>query len=575
MNSIPRRVLLSGVLCLVAVTLVVVAGAVAPPNDRARPTVDVAVNGEPVAENELRLVSSAPTMTVSAAVGANATAETRIETITVRVDGRTYRSYTPDARRTNVTIDPLELEDGNNTVRVIVEDSENRLATHEFTLGKDDVGPWIWLRAPYESPVTAVIPNGTVEGSLTTLDVRVSDYSGVRRARIDVDWENESQRGGEDYTYSDPGVNITQEVLLGYGNNSVTISAEDRRGNRRAHEFNLHVEDGGPPEVSLDLLPNQTTDSQLQVTGTVTDDVWLRNVTMNVTHLGTLAGTNNSTLGSVTHVIRPDTGLGYDRSGLQVAIDRNVDLGRGPNQIRITATDHLGNTTNRTILVERIEGRDRSQNVRPTIEVDRNLTAVREDGRLRLVATVTDEDFNLASVEFESEAAGSGELVDYERFDDLDDQPEVPLDESVTLPDGRAIVRVRAIDELGERRLVTLEFNSSGPVFTPRPTPTPTPTSTPNTTTTANVTTVANATTATTATSTPTLTSAPTPSPTVNRTTNATSGGGLPLIGALPIDTVIDLLLTGVPFVVGVLVFATVAYFVLRRVRGQGEERSS
>lgn len=592
MTSQYRRLLS---LCLVvfglaAATTVGVAGQT-PAVDSRTPGVDPQVNatldGSPIADGGFRVVESDPELAVTAAAGPGAADNVTVRNVIVRVDGRTVRGYRYDSRTATASVD-LPLSDGNNSVRVIVEDSADRVTSRTFTVGKDDTPPWIGLTSPYATAVTGVIPDGRVDRTNVTLGVRVDEFSDIRRGSISLQYENGSVSGSQSIRIDDPPYTFERELLLGPGNNTVRILMIDELGNRRLQQFVLTVNDTEAPDVSLGLLPNQTSSPAVQLNGAVTDNVWVRNVSVRVRHLdaSNVTGLTNRTIRVVD-----DEEYRYSDENRRIPLDERVPLREGTNRITVFATDHRNRNVTREFTVERVETRSEPVNEPPRITIDRERTRIRADGRLQLVARVEDDNFNLDVIAVETERNDTGALLDFERFTDIGSRAVVSVNTSLRTGDGNALVRLRAVDDAGERHLVRVGLSANDSTVFPDPERVDTP--------------AANESTggAGSSTATETPTPAPTPPPAANATGNATatpsptptvvgatptidstpvnvntSSGGLPFVGSLPtipfLDTVVGFLVDGAPFAIGAAIVGALGYFLLRR-RAGGEESES
>jgi hypothetical protein len=549
-TAITAPLVLVGVLLVVTVAASGVAAAANETDGAVDPVVDVEVDGSSVTAEDYTLVARDPRLVVTARVGADADENTTVKTVEVRVNGQTERVYEPGEAETTVSL-VVPLDRGNNSVTVLAEDSVDRLTTRTVTVGKDDVAPWIGLTSPFESNLRSTIPNGTVDRSLVTIGVRSGEFSAVDRGTIAVDYND----SGESASVRDPGLRFEREMLLGHGNNTVTISLTDVVGNTRIQEFELEVVDDAAPSVSVDLYPKETTANRILLTGNVTDNVWVSNASIFVEHVDS---DRHHQLHNYTKTIRETTEYEYDRSGRTVRFEETLDLQTGTNRITINASDHDGREVTETIEIERLESRDVGENEPPVVTIDRNRTRLREDGRVRLVAEVEDGNWNLHSVGIETENMTSGEIVDYERITDLESRHRNVLDTILRGTDGPTVVRVRARDDEGRRDVEVVQL-APGDESLP-------------TTTTAAVTTTDGS-----GRTTDTFTFPPT---TENGTENgsaaeADGSGGLPFVGALPVALLLGFVGGVVPFVVGSMVFVTMTYFVLRRVRKGGGESAS
>lgn len=547
------------------------------------PEMTARLNGAVVDRGEYALFRSDPTLQVNVTVGENAT-EATMEDMTIRINGQTFRSYEFRSAEGSAVV-TLPLRRGNNSVRIITSDSAERITVTRFEVGKDDMSPLIGLVEPYQPEVAlgAAIPDGEISRAVTDLSFRVGEFTGVAGGNLAVTYAgtpNGQYRGDQDtYGIVDPGARFSRRALFGNGTNTVRIILTDRAGNSRIRRFTVNASDSRDPNITLDRYPANTTSSTFDLSGRVDDDFWVRNVTIFVDHENSVitsrnVDVNNTGRSEYRRIIRPNTTYEYSRSGLNVSFEEELDLRvgyefneselevreePGINNISVLAVDHRGNRTWRNITVRRFREWD-SRNDPPEIAFDLDSIRFREGGHLQVVADVTDENWNLQAVELETrDSITSTDAIGYELFAGLASSYSTRVNTTIDAgaDPSETVLEVRARDDAGARtleRLYLSEVMARLTPVTPAPTATPTPTGTPVPTTTV----------------TPTPTSAPTATPTASTpaiagTTNASaaqsSSGGL-------LATVLGFLGTVAPFLLGGLVFATIAFVVLRRVRG-------
>lgn len=527
------------------------------------------------------VVKTDPRLTINASVGSAVTKGTTIENVVVRINGQTFRSYNPDESPTEITAE-LPLDRGNNTVTVIVEDSAENVNSKKIEVTKDDLAPWIGLTSPYDSKLTSVIPNGTVDESLVTFGVRSGDLSGIDLATIDVNYTSTytSDHTNQETEFSnvetirvdDPGKRFLQDALLGYGNNTVSISLTDEVGNRRTETFNLEVVDDDAPTVSIDLYPEQTTDHRIELSGTISDNVWLRNASLEVVNLDKQEEIENVSSGyklwNYTKSLKRPEAYDHERSGRSLEFTEAINLQKGTSRITFTATDHLGQTVTRSIEIERLDSVDDAEVQPPSVTIDRNKTRLRRDGLVHLVANVSDPDWDIDTVAIETANLSTGKIIDFEQFRSLGNRNSVTINTTLRGGDRNdsIVVRARARDRNGKEDIAVqqLKWRTDEPDEPDvDPVSTVTPTTTQSTATP----------TPTTPESTPTTTPTSTPTNTSMNESAANNSGGL--FGGGIVDAVIGFVIAIIPFVVGGIVFVTVAYFVLRRVREEGGSESA
>ncbi|WP_169302458.1 hypothetical protein [Halorientalis salina] len=543
------------------------------------PAIDLALDGRTV-DDERRIVQGDPTLTINASVGSSVPDGTTIESVVIRVNGGTYRSYSPEESPTEITAD-LPLNRGNNSVTVIVEDSADNVNSREIDVAKDDLAPWIGLTAPYQSKLTSSIPNGTTDTANETFGVRAGDFSGIDYATVTVDYNEtyESEHAGQTTGFSnvetiridEPGKRFTQNALLGYGNNTVSISVVDDIGNRRTERFNLEVVDDQAPSVAIDLYPEQTTNHQVELSGTIEDNVWLRNASMQVVNLDRKEEVENVSDGyklwNYSRQLKSPQDYDHDDSGRTLEFEERIDLQPGLSEVTIRGTDHLGNTVTRTIQIERLESATQADREPPTVTIDRNKTRLREDGRVRLVASVSDPDWDIDNIAIETSNLSSGEIYDFEQFRSLGNRNEVSINTSLRsgTGNGTLVVRASARDREGQEDVAIQQLKRQ----VDRPSEPETDPSTDVTPTTTDPTTRQTEQTPTESTPTSTPANSTTEAEEEDDEDDEDESGGL--LGGL-VGAIVGFVIAIVPFVVGGIVFVTVSYFVLRRVREEGSE---
>jgi len=551
--------------------------AVAAQESTTTPQVELELDTRTVGD-ERRIVQGDPNLTINASVGSAVADGTTIETVVVRVNGQTYRSYNPEESPTEIEAE-LPLNRGNNTVTVIVEDSADNVNSREIDVAKDDLAPWIGLTDPYQSTLTSVIPNGTTTESAVTFGVRAGDFSAIDYGTINVNYTGtyESEFADQETEFSNvenirienPGKRFSQDALLGYGNNTVSISLTDAVGNRRTETFNLEVVDDEAPEIEIDLYPEQTTDHEVELSGTISDNVWVRNATLEVVNLDRQEEVENVSEGyklwNYSRQLRQPTPYDHNEAGRRIEFDERIDLQEGASEIAISATDHLGQTVTRTITIERLESAAQAQSEPPTVTLDRNRTRLREDGQVALVASITDPDWDIDNVAIETANLSTGEILDFEQFRSLGNRNSVSINTTLRAGTGNGsiVVRARARDREGREDVAVQQLarrvdRPSEPATNPDENVTPPPTT--ETTTRQPTDETPSTPVETTRTSTP-----------ANETDEADEADDDDESGSL-VGTLVGFLIAITPFVVGGIVFVTVSYFVLRRVREEGGE---
>lgn len=418
-------------LCLAVVASLAVAG---PPTGTAAAqdgtTIEVAVDGEPLADGGERVVYEDPTANVS--VDANAS----IEFIEVRVDGEVRRSYEPANRSFSRSI-PLDLGVNENAVEVIV--SADGASTFATTLTKRTGAP----RVEYTSPFTTSVHGGpddevdvstgrvTLAGNLHTS----AEMESVRITRKHVDETGDGNQTTRDfYRIDDPGGSFSQELLLGAGENQITARYTDTNGRTNTDSFTLVVTDGTSPRVAVSAPEVSYTDSA-QVRATVRDDTKIDRVELH----------RNST--DTSRVLLSGTDTGPDPDRLAFTTNASIGLYEGDerNEYRLVATDSAGNTNETTFSV--------AYDPDPQVTFA-NETVNSTAETVRVAGTVSKARVSRVSVE--STETATGERLDIERvYDAGSPTSEVAFDRTLRAASGQTTVTVLVIHDGGSQHTAT------------------------------------------------------------------------------------------------------------------------
>lgn len=458
-------------------------------------------NNNTVASERVRndgaiLTSDDPTLTVSVA------AATRIRLIAVRIDGRTYRSYVPNATATNQSI-TLNVGAGQHDIKTVVR-TEDRTRTHTFVLTEDPSPPRVEFRAPFTTEIDGTGPegvpnavrsgrlggwisNGTGPGSVP--DEIAVDSSRVRLAGNIVDLSNVAQveieresyyRGGlsgnvrydqNRIVLTDVNGSFSQPIELihtedepipesptGESTNYIELSVRDQLGHRMTYELNIVVNDNDGPTITVTDTDIQHGNATATVTYAVTDDIGIR-----------AAGVADEPL-VPRSLFKPDP-MNQPR---QATFTHTFPVDNSPEVVRFTATD-AGQTTT---TVEREF--DRDELIDPQISFDTNRTVVVRRGTVRVVGTVAEGAIGRVRVET---VAPDGRVLDIKTVHAGQVVQTVNVNETLRTSTYPARVRTRVVDARGKEhvRSVTISVPPRDPTpnatdTTPSPAPTATDT---------------------------------------------------------------------------------------------------
>lgn len=412
----------------------------------ADPRLDVTVDGSPVEDGSRHETGADDRIRVEASVSDAAPAGTTLAEIVVRVDGERRASWSVNGTSATEQVRP-EFDEGNNTVRVIVTDTADNVNSTQFTVYKDTEAPHLWLTEPYETAPYHDIPDGNVTGTNHTLEGLLADDSRVKRVTV------VHTVSGERTTASrrDPGENVSIPLALGYTpaddeTNDVRIDVIDEFGNTRTYIFSVDTVDGGPPNLSVQPLPNETTRNRVPFNGTVRDDVWVASAEVTVESLDGNGTDTTTILGQREYE--------FGRDGRTVPFNESLYvLYPGTYRVTVNATDAAGESASETYTIERVphDEIDRS----PTVEVDRDRTVVTSTETLFVSGSSFEGVTSRLVIETRD---ATGETVDYQVVHGGSNRDRVDFDREVAIDDGLTAVIVRATGpdgtEVTERFLV-------------------------------------------------------------------------------------------------------------------------
>lgn len=378
-----------------------------------------------------------------------------IASVTVRVDGETRQSFSPNATNVSERF-TLDLTDGTHEVAVVIDGDERLTAT----IRKDSTGPLITYTSPFQSAGAPRTGQVAIDRADATLAATLDDLSGVREVRIERTYEwrfaGRPRRSVETHRIENPGDNVSQPVLFGLGRNELRVVAVDVHGQRRTHDITVWVFDNRQPVIELDRF--ERTGDGLHVAGTVRDNVKVNSLAYRV------AGTAQKNF-----VLNP-TSTEPIRSRTAVDFEFTVSLGDSAEAIVLEATDAAENEREWTVPL------DYRGHVEPRITF--NETRV-SDGGIDVTGTVADGQVEQVVIE---SVGPDGAVVDSRTVYDGDATSHVEVRGRVAAASGETTVVIRATDVDGRvyRESVTLATpTESSPTRSPTVAPSPTATTAP------------------------------------------------------------------------------------------------
>ncbi|AKH97838.1 hypothetical protein [Halanaeroarchaeum sulfurireducens] len=432
-------------------------------------TIAVDVNGESVSQGE-RVVVSDANLTV------RISGEVDLSSVVVRVNGDDIGPFYPDGTTFTRTVDP-ELHGGDNSIRVIATDENERTLTHDLTVYRDSIPPFFSLSSPftvregYAFPSVATLDdvNESQNDSVTIDDANVTVRGAVHDESAVTDFEARIVNDGSEKTTGlsdDSTFELTTTLPL--GNSTLEIRATDEYDNRRLAKTRIHVEDGEYPTVSFDGWQDESTEP-VDVRVRATDDVGVTSLTLDPE-------------GQPERELLEPTETLFDAGRDVVVRNATIEFRHaGVYNVTVTAKDVAGNVTrlNRTI---EYDPTTEAEAAVPAIEIHEPESGMVNDGTYLLNATVTDG--SVTQVAVESEPSDS-ESMTYAVIYDGPVRETVSIYRRIPVEPGENDVRIRATDAYGVGHVETVTVDTTAEsdwLATPTPTETTSPTPTTSTT---------------------------------------------------------------------------------------------
>jgi hypothetical protein len=413
-----------------------------------QPSLDVTVDGTSMADGDRYSTSTPPRIVVNASVAPGTASNVTIDEVVVRYNGDTVHRSNPDERS---VLEPIraELSAGNNTVRVIVIDTAGGVVSKQFEVYKDDTAPFVYLSSPYETQPLHTIPDRDVSAVDVTFAGQFVEDSTVQQLTLTHD---DGGNHSKTRTINEPGTGFEFDTRLALGENDVTLTVRDSFGNTRSYGFTVNVTDATAPEIDLDDADTETTDRAYYVSGTVTDDVWVKKVTASVDKVD-----GNHTINRTVA-----SGQSYDPTNdrRSVPFNQSFLLNVGTYEVTVTATDHTGNETTRTYTVNRTL-RD-AESIAPDVAVVEDKTLFLTDSTLFLSGRATDGETERVSVETRN--VTTGDTTDFTVVHSGSVRETVEFGTRTDVGPGVSKVIVRATDSTGAEHTATIYVNATSGV---------------------------------------------------------------------------------------------------------------
>jgi len=415
-------------------------------SEPARPSIDASINGDPIEADGFRVVMEEARLRLDVSMPGNET----LDTVLVRLDGETVVDRSDPGSSVSINRS-LPIGGGNNTVRVVAEGTNDEVRSMRFRVYLETVPPALDFESPVDTlPAPYRYPDLVIGRTDARFQGTFDDLTGFDIASFSF-----SRSGSDRFETFDVGGDgsFDRRVLLGYGRNDVELQTRDTLGNAHIRSFTVRVEDRDPPEVDLGFTSQQEDQPRYEVTGTVNDTVWIRNVSVRVFHYDR----NDFQPSQRVYETVPDRRYrGRSRDRLNVSFDQTVRLLEGRNLVVVRARDIAGHSTIRRFFIRYTPDTE----VAPTVSVIRNQTVVRNDSALDVRALISDDDRDFERVLVEAESLETGAVTDVESIRPTDNATFL-LDRTLNVSAGVNRIQVTAFDGREESTTERFFINTS------------------------------------------------------------------------------------------------------------------
>lgn len=391
-------------------------------------------------------------------LGISIRSTTALESVLVRIDGRTQRTYSPNDTKFSTTT-TLNLRDGGHRVSVIA--VGNTTTVHSTTIVEDAIAPRINFEEPFVT--TGLQPpeqNYTLNTSNITLSGELTDRSSVQRVVIKHRYEytfNGEQTERSRYVIDDPGNSFTQQLTLGpnrknqtNGTNYVTVETTDAKDNHRKYTFVLNISDQESPDIEILKTTPLHKQSAVALKIQVTDNV-------GISLFGRQLGSGNTT---GLHSYYSENNIYKQQRKYTTTVEIPASLAR--NGISLWATDLVGNNATLNYSISYADF------VSPNIVIDTQATQRLGDQTARVVGTIDQGQFSNAEIEARLD---DGTLSDIAILQADETTSRLEFNESLYVDSYPVTVQVRVQDVAGTEHIQRYQITRPDPQQTSQPTP--------------------------------------------------------------------------------------------------------
>jgi hypothetical protein len=396
-------------------------------------TIEVSVNGAPVADGDRVVVPSA---NLSTSVSANRT----IQSVVVLLDDERIHEASPNATEYAVSLDP-DFSARSNQVQVLLKDESGTLWTHQISVYKDDQAPDIGLAEPFSvSPGYRFPSERSVDGAAITVSGTVEDASNVSDFRLRVVGGG---RSVEVESLSDGAFSLN--TTLAPGNNSLILTATDEYGHQAYRSTRLRVTDEAEPSIEPRDWPSATQTATIRPTIVATDDVAVDSIRYRIP-------------GQPERTALESTGRLLDAGRTNVTVVPTLTFPReGTYNVTVNVTDTVGNFVEETVSVT-YDPVTPAERAKPTVSIDANRSGLYNDSLYRLNATVTD---GIVRSVFLAATDSSGRVTQWASIYDGPNVSTVRVERDVPIDPGENEIRLTVTDGLNATHEYTFTVDTA------------------------------------------------------------------------------------------------------------------
>lgn len=414
------------------------------------PNISVFHNGSRIDSQERYIVGSDPTIRIDSWVSDGSLSQTDLKTITVRINGQTHRNYKPNSDTFSRNLN-TSLKQGQNSITIIAEDTNEAVSSTSIYIIKDTHPPSVTFTKPVFGPAGRV--SADVSHSVVNITAQIRDYSGISHAQAKAMYaKNVREDSADQKENADPHfINIitdswektnvsdtlSGDLVVNKGNSTIQIKLIDEWGNTGRYRLPITLKDPSSPEIDLRPFPEITDNRHVVLQGNVSDGVWVKNMTMNVSHVR-----SNYTS---QHTILRNKSYQPTRERISTAFEYSLPLRRGLNIVNISAYDQNGSVTTVSRSVLYNSTINQKTNNPPQIGINQKKTLLINKTTIDIVGSVKDRDGGISIIEMESWHDTT--IFGYESVNPHGNPGYHPIRGTLQVPSSKNTITIYAIDD--------------------------------------------------------------------------------------------------------------------------------